>query len=680
MRTLKTTFNQAALLAFLIGTAGSSMADSPVANIVVYDSDYPNADRPRVVDTRLVDGYTTAIGPYDGFSIEVQRAFPTAMDGFVAGSPLEVDLVLPGNPANYFIFGNYHFPIESTAYFGDAGTYDVLGVEVDPPGGTYEYTKRLQFYAPDNTTQIFYSINGDPEVEWSGEDIYVAEDTTLNYRGVLGPTMGLAKVANYTILFSTCVDSDGDTIPDRVEVELGLSPLEAQADFNNNTLDDFDEYIRGANAFLPMDPNFLPPLWIDTDGDTWTDYDEGLRGTAAGDADDFPAAANLQTVEIMRSGDIDETPIGASAPPVSPSPDLPFPASYEVDVTNASGVPRLPAVQSAGLSFSYRTSGEQFHYIRARALDGSGRVILGVEPPLALCIDFNDLCPDAGSPSDWRDAYKAQYESMIYDSSAGAELSARTMAEALLLNRYYEINANAEFLPAVENQGPDLLDVADLRSRRNEAALYVDISNAVSTNMIDLVNDYLRFYTAPQQDSLLKLLTDHFAGRAVDAQMIPDGVREANIDVVANQVGLFFNALPAANTVLMGELNTDQDGFLLSVGPDTYRLDGLADAWPDGTIITVDTLIDINNCGFDPIPALVTEVLNIELPPLPEEVDTDNDMLGDDWEQFYFGDLDEDAEGDFDGDNQTNGEEYENGTNPAVKSIGSLISDGWFMF
>lgn len=50
--------------------------------------------------------------------------------------------------------------------------------------------------------------------------------------------------------------------------------------------------------------------------------------------------------------------------------------------------------------------------------------------------------------------------------------------------------------------------------------------------------------------------------------------------------------------------------------------------------------------------------------PVFAEEDTEGDGLPDWWEIQYFGDLSQDGEGDFDGDDFTNLEEYEGGTDP----------------
>ena len=61
------------------------------------------------------------------------------------------------------------------------------------------------------------------------------------------------------------------------------------------------------------------------------------------------------------------------------------------------------------------------------------------------------------------------------------------------------------------------------------------------------------------------------------------------------------------------------------------------------------------------------------------DADTDGDLMGDDWEYQYWGDLDKNGSGDWDGDGFSNLEEYRNGTNPLVNSDmdGDGLPDYW---
>lgn len=654
-------------------------AESPTANIVVYDNDYTSNERARVVTSRLVTGYTTGSGPYNGATLNVNRLSPTE-GGFIPLGNIQVNLSLPGDPLDYFIYFNQTNNSEANAWFGEVGIYDELRVEVDPASGNYQVPQLLSFYAPDGGTLISYSLDGSPFQPWNGKPLLISINSTLQYRGTLNNNPGPVKVATYVIDVPLCADSDADDLPDGIEIALGLNPLSADSDFNGNTLDDFDEYLRGTNSFTPNTPDSLPPGWVDADGDTWTAFDESLRGTQDNNNLDFPAAPNLQTVELLRSGTIEETAIGGTGVPGAPQPSKPWPVEFEIDVLTPTGIPLSPTTLTNANAYSYRTSGEQFHIIRAKTLDNSGRVLLAVEPPKGLCIDRAALCASATTPAAWRTAYLGQYSSGIFNSTANNRIDPRTTAEAFLLNRYYELEGEAQFLPGVENKGPDQELVQILRASRNEAELFTLIQAAVTPAMIDLVSDYLRFSTTPGDRTMISLLADHFAGRTVPVELIPVGVRQANIPIAAGEVSQFFTNLPPARTQLTGPLSLDESGFLLTVEDDVYRLFSYIDAWPAGTVVTVEAIVNREGCNLSPIPALVTNVLNVTLPQLPEEVDTDNDNLGDDWEYFYFGGLEQGALGDADYDGTNNEDEFNNGTNPNQQGQQIAAKDAWLFF
>ena len=59
------------------------------------------------------------------------------------------------------------------------------------------------------------------------------------------------------------------------------------------------------------------------------------------------------------------------------------------------------------------------------------------------------------------------------------------------------------------------------------------------------------------------------------------------------------------------------------------------------------------------------------------QADTDHDGIGDDWEMYYFGSLEESAARDFDHDGLTNAEEWALRVNPALADTdGDGVSDG----
>ncbi|MCB2155318.1 chitobiase/beta-hexosaminidase C-terminal domain-containing protein [bacterium] len=677
MRKAKRSLHRSTCLLGALFVSGLAVADSPVANVVFYDSDPLTTDDPYAIVAHTVPGYTESVGVYDGFSVEVQTSDTDALLGFLMGTPQTVNQELPLPADQYHISVNQVDSRRSLAFFGSVGVYDPLGVRIDPPQGSYQTTQPVTFVARDATAVIKFSIDGAPFEAYTGQPIYITGDTTIEYQGETLNVTGPLKAATYDVQFPDCLDQDADQIPDRLEVELTLNPLEPEGDANDNGRNDFDEVIRGATTIAPMS---IAPLFVDTDGDNWSDYDETLRGTADDDAEDFPAAPSLSTVEIHRTGTISDSAAGGTPPPGSPTPGKPTPTNWSVQVITPGGTAAGSPHDSDG-TFDLRTSGEQFRYYQALALDGSGRQLLAVQSPKTLCIDTMSFCADASDLNTWVTSYRTAYEAAIYDEQANALIDPRTTAEALLLNRYYELQEGdgAIFVPGEAGKGPAGSLVSTLAAGRDEVALYADVSGAVTTEMIDLVADYFRFYTTPQSRSMMELLSDHFAGRPVDAEDIPQGVRTANIAPVETQVDAFFNALPPGWTELSGTITHDEFGFLLDVGGDTYRLRGLVETFVDGTPVVLRTIIDRDHCGGDPLHAFVTEVVSRGLAPLPPINDSDNDTLDDDWEFFYFGNLNQNQFDNPDGDGLNNGEEQDNGNNPLIPDD-VIRGIGWMLY
>lgn len=638
--------------------AGASLADAPSSNVFFYTGN-PDVDPEAYpIVGRQVPGYTTGIlVPFDGLEVTLGREDADATTGFGPLAPIVLEQTAP---AGAHLSINQIAGDRSVSFFGTPGTFDPTGAHATPNPGAYLSPQIVRFQTPDVFTTIVYSINGGPFVGYTaGEGIPIVQDTTIAYRGTRAGDDGPTKTVVYTINTLPCSDIDGDGIPDRIELIVGTDPFAAQGDANGDTINDLDELLRGAPTIVPAAP---APGLADSDGDGWSDEDESLRNTDPNDPESFPASPGLDTVEIIQSGAIEPTTPG-NPPPGMPDPMKPYPTTYAVEVLTPGGLPLSTAQESAGL-YGIRTSGEQFHLVRAQALDGSGRQLLAVVPPRGLCIDTGAFCAESTTLADWRAAYRDQYNANIIHAAAGQPIDPRSTVAAYLLNRYYEIESGNSYRPGVANAGPEPEIVFALRSARNEAELFAAIEAAITPEMIAVVTDYFRFATSPGEQSMTEQLARIFAGEEIPESVIPAGVRTQNFAPVAAQTAAFFDSLPPAETTLTGTIIATPAGFELTSFGVVYRLSGLADTFADNSTVSLTAIVDLDDCNETSPRARVTGVLSRTPAPLPDIVDTDNDGLDDDWELVNIGDLDEDANDDSDGDGLTNEEEQNNGTNP----------------
>ncbi|MCB2156677.1 hypothetical protein KQI84_17510 [bacterium] len=656
---------------------GTGPADTSDPNVVFYEGTMDGTEpEPRVAAAHKIPGFTTKHGGYDGVSVDVEAAQTDPDLGFFDVYPTEtVNQTLPGAAGDYTVGLNRIGKRQSAFYFGDAGLYDELGVIIDPPAGTYETPFEATFL-PETGPTIFYAIDGGDWGRWNGETIPILKSTTVEYVGTSGGVVGPTKLAEYVLNVPGCLDSDGDGIPDLIEVQLGMNPFLPADDENANGIMDLAEFLRGADTILPEVP---APLLADADGDGWGDYDEGLRGTLPGNSSDYPVAPNLFTPEALVQGAILDLSALGDPPAGTPAPGKPYPSSYNVTALTPSGAP-IGGESAGGTSYATRVSGEHFHIVRARANDASGRLLMRVEPPTSLCIDPGDFCRYADDADAWRTAYRSDYEAVTFSILNGHDIEPQSTVVAYLLNRYYEVQSpmvGEEFAPGIDGAGPPPELVDALRTTRNEAELFVDLEFGVTAEMVELVADYHKFATSPLPRPTPVVLADLFAGRSVAPEEVPDGVRLDNIPVVAAQVALLMDGLGDGTTDLTGTIQYDEFGFYLETTGTytTIRLSGLAESFIPGTTVTLRAILDVDDCDPSVPTARVVGVLNREVPPVPPSLDSDHDGLPDEWEYYYFGNLDQDGNDNPDGDNSDNAKEYADGTNPTVRD-GDLDGDG----
>jgi hypothetical protein len=307
----------ALLLGVPLSVGASPFMDGTTANVWVVDP-----DTGRVVGydfSQWVESFTPAGAPLINL-----RATERALVNSLPGSS---EAPTPGQPAVSLI------GIGAPALAGSANAARPV-LLLDPPDGDYDGTIpiRMQVSAALVTGEnvvLGWQVNGGAEqtVTLTRADLssgntadgyfarmlYLVIDGDYQVNARLSNLSGtqLATAERRYRLRSNHPDgfrrdTDGDGIPDLVEVELGLDPFadDWQADLDGDGWSRFDKWLRERC----LDDNLVPietgdpcvdgdGLPLDTDSDGWADFDERLRGTNHADPEPLLSPRDGETPE-----------------------------------------------------------------------------------------------------------------------------------------------------------------------------------------------------------------------------------------------------------------------------------------------------------------------------------------------------------------------------------------------
>jgi PKD repeat protein len=330
------------------------------------------------------------------------------------------------------------------------------GVIIEPPGGAYGETIPVTIRAVRAA-----SGSADPTVSWHINGggfgppkalearFFLVRDGT--YRIEARATQSGVSSDDRTVTYHLNAidglqrDTDGDGIPDLVEVAKGLDPLtrDHTRDRDGDGWSDLDEILRGSE---PNDPNDMPG---DRDGDGWSDFDEDVRRTGPDDPLDLPVARRLYEVEYILSGQI----LDDAGPRPNAMDNMGQLTVHDVfwnrlydQARLPTGVPEgdLPPYLRATLVAQQLASGElpplrlpagESSIVRARHFDGADPdewVAKGwLESaedvaPSHVTASLATSDPNWDDPNDWFDAYRSYLRENLLDPNKAFDLSPRS--------------------------------------------------------------------------------------------------------------------------------------------------------------------------------------------------------------------------------------------------------------
>jgi len=429
------------------------------ANVFIYDKEPLVNPDAKLVETLNVPDWTNnfsfALSAGSGpdelrITVETFQDQTTGLDSSTLST-------IPGLPAGAGLpqaLINQSFPEASVSTASTfLGTVPIQ-ISIDPPPGTYTRSIAPQLRVPDPTgitahyrtslSDAWSSYTFGTSITPPGDTLtpftiwFYAEDSTSGKRSTV-------QQADYSFAGDPgSLDSDGDGVPDFVEIQKGLDPL-AGPDSDDDGLSDLEELLLGSDpsngsetATYGSNTLELPPSrTMDSDSDGFSDFEEWASGSDPFDNASTPSASSL--VEYRNTFDLNVRPLSHSgtigAAPTSESFRSGHPTFSPTDIrvhdlaanligyaptrNHASGplqnpYASIPAVPATGRDlFVLASTPPTFDCVQTSSLPGWGRELIGLVPIPTL--DAGPV-PFTGSPSslaaDWIAAAQAHYASL----------------------------------------------------------------------------------------------------------------------------------------------------------------------------------------------------------------------------------------------------------------------------
>jgi hypothetical protein len=578
---------------------------------------------------------------------------------------------------------------------------EVLEISISPAPGLYKTSVavKLALTVPNPANPIFYRIGfaGSWITHTPGAVIPLFQDTTLSYYAQLGagPTKTAIRHATYQFAQpAEQMDSDGDGVPDFVEIAKGLDPKTSGSDADGDGASDLCEIFAGTNPNnMASKPASCP---LDVSPSTLI---QGINFQREPNQL-YPCLAGT----LMRAHDLNGTLLASTQTVIQTVSGATDPAGrLTVFAEVASGLAVVATESHFGLDV-------------ASADKNVGRELLGLVPlpkvigGVQVPYTYGNGLPNIESAG-WIAAAQQAYSAAANQVAVGnleihdtlVALLFEKKIQDVLLSRGYASWSNVTLFPFrptdAERRNPPVATLLALEKITNGFPgfrlkdLFEALDNALTppgpgpvpelkevTAEIYRISSLLNNGSPPgAYPPPVDVLRDFLLTGNLPASFVAQTTMNAS-QLAAAHTGA--NTLPAA---LGGRPTTD---ITLVVRPDTFAgecalLDTLdatqtRSLWhregvayrllesfelPPGSKVQVFgyTDIAIQGCGSDAI-----EVISLALSFVPQPTPTDNDadLLLDALELLLFGSLSQNGLGDFDGDGFSNLQEFLDGSDP----------------
>ncbi|WP_193214473.1 thrombospondin type 3 repeat-containing protein [Luteolibacter marinus] len=638
-------------------TESGSLPEIPSGNAnfatLLFYSDDPQADESaRLLGIQNAPDWTRRSVSPDPVPVSVlKESFLSSVGGL--GSAVSQAVNPPAG--TQYVVTNQVEPALSIAAVGNlpSGLY-TPSLDVQPVSGAYEAAFQVSATFDELRYELLwrYSPSGS-WVSWSGPvGVGYSADMQFRLRDLASGESGAIVSRSYQIDAGLLgdQDSDGDGVPDYVELGLGLNPF-GGADSDGDGVSDLAEIIDGTD---PGDPGDFPATPSDIAAGGGVDLVAVARDSGAVEA------ADAEEMELRRL----DGSLVAMAPVAGFSPALADGGSRGARLRSDTAIPQDELL----------VLGSPFYFDLTNSLR-NGREILSlltVEAPEAFDPSFspvgNDLAADTAG---WVSA--AQAEAASYERVAARTISdPADSAVSVLVETLVQLGLQSQRPP--EDPAPQLVDFTLFPDRSPDSAknallpadlvllrgagfdlgTALEMAGDASSAMSQLANaiydrhvadsestpgmllpfdalrlvlrggDYPSGYESATSTSNLDAARAAFDAVVAEVASVFRPVESWTVEIPETSPGLaIYDRMPDFGEVVLltptGERFPLEQGLGLSPGT-RFVVTGFTDTEP-----------------FNGRPTIAVTSVALALLPTPSDRDEDGNLLDDEWERFFFG-------------------------------------------
>ena len=648
-------------------TATSETRDN--SSVVIHDASNPEL----VFWSADVSGWTTGAA-LSGSSLVVQREADSG-SGLSPASSVTIPNVRHSIwPSDVEIVYNQPSDEQSIFHLTQPLPTTVLRTVVSPRGGSYESTVQIALESREGA-MIFYRLDGGAWEEYDAATsmIYFHRDGTLEAYATYGSVVGALLKAEYELNQAYDRDSDFDGVPDFVEDELGLNPLDFDTDTDDDGWRDLLELVRGSDprndADHPVDSDASTESELADGiyGDGWSDYDELIRQTDVDDPDSYPVVTGVEIPEAVIPVAVSESSLNSPAGV----------AGSRIRSRLLTGGTTASATLTGDASV--RSAVDRPLVVGVIDADDPEIILLGYAARTA--VDTTVDGDESTTAEEWIRAYTLELESALFEERSTITLDAESTAVVLAMANYIEsaipLDAPSIIWSGSGTPSQMQIDLLEQSLDLDEAA-DVFAAGIVETGLPDLVRAYIDYaedndITGTIVEQIAWILHGWDAPDASDvsrssAKMVQGASTKTtaiDLDAIRDAVDDLSDEIPGREVTLTGTLFWADEGYpALEIDSVRYGLDGEGVPLPLGSEVIVR--------GRTATPSPFTDVFWVRLNgleivstvPLSNDTDSDGNGIADEWEDFYFPATPVDPSVDTDEDGYTNLQEFQGFSDP----------------